>query len=207
MSARDRILESVRAASTGRRPHPGAFRPAPADASWEAFRSALESIDAEVEGPVSRVELADRVRWVATRFGAGRCVAEPAALEILGPGPWESAAESASPHAFRDVDVGIALGTLGVAENGAVVVTGDLAPHRALLVLSERLILIVDAARVVSDMHAAIERLGADAARHHHATWIAGPSKTADIEQALVVGAHGPRALAVVGYRAADARS
>jgi L-lactate dehydrogenase complex protein LldG len=203
VSARDRILAAAQAASRGRHPHPGAFRPAPADATWEAFRAALESIEAEAAGPVSREELPDRVRSLATRFGAGRCTAEPAALEILGPGPWENAAEVESPHEFQNVEVGVALGAFGVAENGAVVVTGDLAPHRALLVLCERLILLLDAEHVVPDMHAAMTRLGTAAARNHHTTWIAGPSKTADIEQALVVGAHGPRALAVIGYRAA----
>jgi L-lactate dehydrogenase complex protein LldG len=204
VSARDRILAAAQVASRERHTHPGTFRPSPAAASWDAFRSALESIEAEAPGPVSRAELPDLVRSVATRFGAGRCVAEPAALEILGAGPWESAAEANSPHDFQDVDVGVALGALGVAENGAVVVTGDLAPDRALLLLCERLILLVDAARVVPDMHAAVARLGPEAARHHHTTWIAGPSKTADIAQVLVVGAHGPRELAVIGYRAAD---
>jgi L-lactate dehydrogenase complex protein LldG len=206
VSARERILAAAGAASQGRQPHPGAFRPSPADASWDAFRTALESIAAEADGPVNRQELPDRVRSWRTRFGGGRCVAEPAALDLLGPGPWESAAEADSPHEFQDVDVGIALGALGVAENGAVVVTGELAPHRALLMLCERLILIVDSAQVVADMHAAVARLGTDASRHHHTTWIAGPSKTADIEQALVVGAHGPRALAVIGYRIAGSR-
>jgi L-lactate utilization protein LutC len=38
----------------------------------------------------------------------------------------------------------------------------------------------------------------ADALAHHHFTWVSGPSKTADIESTLVIGAHGPRALAAV---------
>jgi L-lactate dehydrogenase complex protein LldG len=200
VSARDRILAAARAAPRERRPHPGRFRPAPADATWDAFRSALAAAEGEAEGPVPRGALSEAVRACVTRFGGGRCVAEPAALEVLGPGSWESAASVEQPHDFRDVDVGIALGAFAVAENGAVVVTGDLAPHRALLVLCERLILLVDAARVVAHMHAAVEQLGPEAVEHHHTTWIAGPSKTADIEQALVVGAHGPRALAVIGY-------
>jgi L-lactate dehydrogenase complex protein LldG len=34
----------------------------------------------------------------------------------------------------------------------------------------------------------------------HHLTWTSGPSKTADIEQTLVIGAHGARSLTVIAY-------
>ena len=80
-------------------------------------------------------------------------------------------------------------------------VAGAFAPHRALHFLCQRLVLLLPVERIVPDMHAAIADLAAEAPREHHLTWISGPSKTADIEQALVYGAHGPLALAVVGYR------
>jgi L-lactate dehydrogenase complex protein LldG len=88
-----------------------------------------------------------------------------------------------------------------VAENGAVAALGHDTPHRSLLFLAERLVLLLDASRIVADLHAGFRVLPAEALRAHHLTWIAGPSKSADIEQTLVQGAHGPRELAVFAYR------
>ena len=49
--------------------------------------------------------------------------------------------------------------------------------------------------QLVGDLHSAYQQI--DPAAAHYGCFMAGPSKTADIEQALVIGAHGPRALDV----------
>jgi len=96
------------------------------------------------------------------------------------------------PHELLGVDVAIVAGEFGVAENGAVWVPGEsLGPHRAIFVITEHLVLIVPAGQIVHTMQHAYERIRFE--RPGFGVFISGPSKTADIEQSLVIGAHGPR--------------
>ena len=92
-------------------------------------------------------------------------------------------------------DTAVVLGGLAVAESGAVWwVPRDEAERREAF-LAERMIVVVERGALVSNLHEAYRRI--DPAASHYGCFVAGPSKTADIEQALVIGAHGPRALAV----------
>ncbi len=103
---------------------------------------------------------------------------------------------TASPHALADVDFAVIPGELAVAENGAVWVTeaalsqGEQAARIAPFIC-ENLLLVVRRDAIVADMHQAMGRIGKLEDKLGFGVFIAGPSKTADIEQALVVGAHG----------------
>ena len=107
------------------------------------------------------------------------------------------------PHQLADVDLAILPGELAVAENAAVWITAAMVPERVLYFLSQHVVLIVPAERIVHNMHEAYDWLHAEAgAAEPFATakwgaFMSGPSKTADIEQALVIGAHGARSLHV----------
>ena len=67
--------------------------------------------------------------------------------------------------------------------------------ERALPFIAENLALVIHKKDIVPHMHAAYERIAE--ANYGFGTFIAGPSKTADIEQSLVLGAHGPRSMTV----------
>ncbi len=86
-------------------------------------------------------------------------------------------------------------GRFAVAENGAVYVDAADLASRTDIVRSEHLVLRVPANRLVPTMHEAVRLMPADSA----CGWfLSGPSKTADIEQALVIGAQGARTLHVL---------
>ena len=90
----------------------------------------------------------------------------------------------------------IADGRFGVAENGCVYLEEPEAFPRKEYFLAEALVIVVGIGDIVANMHDAYDRLGEKPSRY--GIFISGPSKTADIEQALVFGAHGAREVAVL---------
>ena len=97
-------------------------------------------------------------------------------------------------HDYQDVDLVALKGHFGVAENAAIWVTEDLVDHPASLVLSQHLSIVIRADELIDNMHQAYAQI-TEAPRY--GVFISGPSKTADIEQSLVLGAHGARSLIV----------
>lgn len=101
------------------------------------------------------------------------------------------------PRELDGTDLAIVEGEFGVAENGAVWL-GQKVRHRGLYFISEALMIVIPSGSIVSDMHEAYRRLEADFGDRGYGVFISGPSKTADIEQALVFGAHGAEKVIVV---------
>lgn len=85
--------------------------------------------------------------------------------------------------------------SLAVAENGAVWITESQMQNRLLPFISQQLILVIDKDDIVDTMHDAYNKI--DTTNGEFGVFIAGPSKTADIEQSLVIGAHGARTTTV----------
>jgi L-lactate dehydrogenase complex protein LldG len=85
-------------------------------------------------------------------------------------------------------------GEFGVAENGAIWLLEEALPHRVAPFICQHL--VINVKKIVPHMHAAYEELGK--VNSGFGLFLSGPSKTADIEQSLVIGAHGARSLTVV---------
>ena len=85
--------------------------------------------------------------------------------------------------------------TLGVAENGAVWIYESQMKNRLLPFICQHLVVCMSSKNIVPTMHEAYQQI--DAFKEGYGVFLAGPSKTADIEQSLVIGAHGARSLLV----------
>jgi L-lactate dehydrogenase complex protein LldG len=96
---------------------------------------------------------------------------------------------------LADLDVLIIEGGLGVAENGAVWITYQQSEIRVLPFITKHLILVVHEKSIVENMHEAYHNLKGE--EYGFGVFISGPSKTADIEQSLVIGAQGALSLTV----------
>ena len=90
-------------------------------------------------------------------------------------------------------------GVVGVAENAAIWLAVKEVVKRVLPFIAQHLVIIVDERDLVPTMHEAYARL--DVRDSNYGVFVAGPSKTADIEQSLVIGAHGPRSMMVILVR------
>jgi len=96
---------------------------------------------------------------------------------------------------LEHVDKAYISGTLGVAENGAVWLGESKMINRLLPFICQHLVIVLDTNKIVANMHEAYRQIPLD--KEGYGVFIAGPSKTADIEQSLVIGAHGARSLKV----------
>ena len=73
--------------------------------------------------------------------------------------------------------------------------TEEVMGQRIIPYICQHLAVIVNAENIVPTLHEAYEKIGAG--DYGFGAFISGPSKTADIEQALVLGAHGPLTMTV----------
>lgn len=99
------------------------------------------------------------------------------------------------PHQFKDLELAVLQPHFAVAENGAVWITEDRMVNRVLPFICEHLAMLVETQNILADMHEAYKKI--ELMDYDFGTFIAGPSKTADIEQSLVIGAHGARSMTI----------
>ena len=101
----------------------------------------------------------------------------------------------AEANDLNGTDVGILQGELGVAENGCIWIPQTM-KEKAVCFISEELVILLDKRNIVNNMHEGYKRIRVP--ELGYGCWISGPSKTADIEQALVMGAQAARGVTIL---------
>ena len=104
--------------------------------------------------------------------------------------------KTAGPAALADVDVAVVRAAFGVAETGSVWLSEDDLQVNALGFLAQHLIVLLDPADIIGNLHQAYRDPRFKTARY--AVLVTGPSATADIEGVLIHGAQGVRSMTVV---------
>jgi L-lactate dehydrogenase complex protein LldG len=201
VSAREEILRAVREALAAA-PEPPVARvprrtPDPGADLVGRFAERVADYRAVVErcGPS---ELQARVR---AALPDGARVVVPPGLDLDIPGAVVDSSTGSGGHEglsaadLDALDVVVTRARLGIAETGTIVLDhGPGQGRRAITLVPDRHVCIVDAAQVVADVPDAFDVL--DASRPQ--TWVSGPSATSDIELDRVEGVHGPRHLHVI---------
>ncbi len=103
--------------------------------------------------------------------------------------------QTQDPHELEDLDFVIYPAQFAVAENGAVWLSDKNLKHRVCFFITQFLVLVVKKDSIIHNMHQAYQL--AEMPTPGFGLFLSGPSKTADIEQSLVIGAHGCRELEV----------
>ena len=192
MSSRDAILASIRA-NLPKLDRPLPALPvfddaAPADLT-EAFGKALTRMGGRLIAPDPPSDAATAIRAL---LQSSRLVCS-AAPEVRGEFDLATAGD---PRVLADVDHAVARASCGVAETGSVLLTDQDLKVNALAYLAQHLIVLLDPADIVVNIHSAYAR--PEFRERHYAVFHSGPSATADIEGVLILGAQGVRSLSVL---------
>lgn len=199
-ASRTSFLHRMQQAAPPERALPPAYVAPPTSAPdlLDQFCDATRAVGGEVERISSLHQLAPLLDQYAS--DSERLVAS--GLPAAGIQP----ADTDTAHALRALSTVVLRGCVAVAEDASVLVPDldALGPAAARLrgaaFLAVHMVLVVDASDVVPTLHHAFSRpeVAAVLSETGFAVWVSGPSKTADIEQTLVHGAHGPERLTVI---------
>jgi len=180
MKSRESILAKINSLASFGAEHPGEFHSNKSTMGdlLEDFQQALATV-----GAISKVVTKEQFNE---------------AIEEIHPGKFVYSSNKVLTNgiALSDVDVLVIEGQLGVAENGAIWICEKQLPHRVAPFICQHLIIQIAKKDLIANMHAAYQQLGEN--HSGFGLFLAGPSKTADIEQSLVIGAHGARSLVVL---------
>jgi L-lactate dehydrogenase complex protein LldG len=192
MTSRDDILASIRAnLPRVDRPLPDVplFDDHPPASLLSAFKESLERMGGVL---LALPPSGDLLAPVRTKI-AGAMVVCSTVPEIAGN---QDIAGIRVPRDLADVDFAIVRASFAVAETGSVLLSDADLRVNALAYLAQHLIVLLDPADIVVNLHHAYHR--PEFREGHYASFHTGPSATADIEGVLIHGAQGVRSLSVL---------
>ena len=123
----------------------------------------------------------------------GPVAVSPALADLVWPAHWPAAIGGASDWH----ELSVAQADLGIADTGSVLMASSPQSPNTLHFLPEHEVVCLDVNQVVVTLKEALSRFGAGN-MPRAVNLLTGPSRTADVEQTIQLGAHGPRTLHVV---------
>lgn len=144
-----------------------------------------------LEGIGGKVELISDLDVLKKQLAADKLSGSFVVNTITALGDVDAEVASLKASELEKLEKAYIEGTVGVAENGAVWIYESQMINRLIPFICQHLVLVIEKKNIVATLHHAYGKI--EAAREGFGAFIAGPSKTADIEQSLVIGAHGAR--------------
>lgn len=215
MSAREQILNRLRKPNVATQPV------SPDVAGWYAthqrdedvaqrtarLRTALEAVHTELHdvthanwaavllGIAARKGLRQVLIGTNTPHGAELQACDAGQIELL---PYDQPIDSWQDVLFDGVDSALTLARGAVAETGSLILWPSPDEPRLMSLVPSTHFVLLDVGTIHADFYAALTAEGWSKGMPTNALLICGPSKTADIQQTLAYGAHGPKELVVL---------
>lgn len=211
MNARDRILARLRHQPVAPTAKPTAVDAisaadlggyAPGDPVQSLTRS-LQAAHAEVF-EITPAELAEKLAELCTTMSLRTLMLPPAGIDLAAwaGGPelrrFDRPLEQHKDALFAEVDAGLTVADCAIADPGMLVLLSSPTQPRTLSLVPPVHICLIDRERIHASLPAALKAENWAAAMPSNLIFISGPSKTADIQQTLAYGAHGPKSLVVL---------
>ena len=166
---------------------------APDAALLDTFAERLRAVDGEVATAAGVAAARDHITALCTEAGGGVVATEEAA-----PYAPPDAGRAAEPESIARAACGISVARLGVAETGSVLLAPASRQDRLIAVLPPLHVVVLHNAVLYASLDDAAAEMRTLMEAGAYASLVTGPSRTADIERVITVGAHGPATVHVL---------